>query len=201
MFLKIRISWFVSFRNFYLIESFWSEHFLGRNSLMKFKNACKQLKIIKKWLVENNLRSNIRRSNLPISAVCFGPKWAFKVLQTLTSAHHFSEQTPHRYYLRPKLSGPKSVERKNTKLWNLSKFLLKKTFLKSSEMSSADSKLTWKHLKTIKIDSADHLKTFIPAENFSIGAIFGPKTTCEVEGLCKMIEIVEISNKSQVFWW
>ena len=51
----------------------------------------------------------------------------------------------------------------------------------------------------MKIDSADHLKTFIPTEHFSIGAIFGPKTTYEVERLCKMIKIIEISNKSQVF--
>ena len=52
----------------------------------------------------------------------------------------------------------------------------------------------------IKIDSVNHLETLMSTENFSIGAIFGPKTTCEVERLCKMIKIVEISNKSQVFY-
>ena len=128
MLLNTQNQFLLSFWNFYPSESFWLKHFLGRNPLMKFKNACKQLKIITKWVVEHNLCSNIRRSNLPITAVFIGPKWAFKVLQTLTSAHPFSEQTPHRYYLRPKLSGPKSVERKNTKLWNLAKFLLKKGY-------------------------------------------------------------------------
>ena len=166
---------------------------------MKFKNACKQVKIIKKWLAEHNLRSNVQGSNLPISAVSIGPKWPFKVLQTLTSAHHFSVQTRPRSYLRPKLSGPKSVERKNTKLWNLANFLLKKTFLKSSEMTSADSKLTRKRFWTIKIDSINHLETFIPTENFSIGAIFGPKTAYEVERLSKMMKILEILSKCQVF--
>ena len=69
-------------------------------------------------------------------------------------------------------------------------------------MTSADSNLTWKRLKTIQIDSADHLKTFISTgtENFSIGAIFGPKTTCEVEWFSKMIKKLEISIKSLVFY-
>ena len=143
-FQTLEINSLYHFETFIPLKVFWLKHFLGRNPLMKFKNACKLVKIIKKWLGEHNLRSNVRGSNLLISAVSIGPKWAFRVLQTLTSTHLFSIQTRRKSYLRPKLSGPKLVERKNTKLWNLAKFLFKKTFLKGSEMTSADSKLTRK---------------------------------------------------------
>jgi len=51
----------------------------------------------------------------------------------------------------------------------------------------------------MKIDSVDHLKTSIPTENFSIGAIFGPKTACEVKRLSKMMKILQILSKCQVF--
>ena len=120
--------------------------------------------------------------------------------QTLTSTHHFSVQTRRRSYLRPKLSGPKLVERKNTKLSHLAKFLFKKTFLKGSEMTSADSKLTRKRFYTIKFNSADHLETSIPTENFSIGAIFGPKTACEVERFSKMMKILDFLGEiSSIF--
>ena len=125
---------------------FWLEHFLGRNPSLKFKTSYKQLKIVKKWLSWQNLSSNVRGSNLPVSAVSTGPKWAFKVFQTFTSAHSFSVQTRLRPFLRPKSSGPKSMELKNTKLWKFVKFVLKNTFLNSFEMTSADSKLTWKRL-------------------------------------------------------
>ena len=76
---------------------------------------------------------------------------------------------------------------------------MKNTFLNGFKMTSADSNLTWKRLKTIQIDSADHLKTFIPYEHFSIGAIFGPKTTCEVEWFSQMMKKREIGIKSHVF--
>ena len=145
MLLNTRNQFFASFWNFYPLKVFWLKHFFGRNPLMKFKNACKAPKIIKKWLADHNLSSNVCGSNLPISAVSIG-KWAFKVLQTLTSAHTFSAQTWFRMILRPKLSGPKSVELKNTKSWNLAKFLLKKTFFQCSKMTSAGSKMSWKRL-------------------------------------------------------
>jgi len=51
----------------------------------------------------------------------------------------------------------------------------------------------------MKIDSVDHLKTSIPTENFSIGAIFGPKTACEVKRLSKTMKILQILSKCQVF--
>ena len=76
---------------------------------------------------------------------------------------------------------------------------MKNTFLNSFEMTSADSKLTWKRFQIMKIDSAGHLKTFISYEHFSIGNTFGPKTTCEVEWFSKMMKKMEISIKSRVF--
>ena len=125
---------------------FWLEHFLGRNPPMKFKTSCKQLKIVKKWSTWQNLGPNVWGSKLRTSAVSTGPKWAFKVFQTFTSAHSFSVQTQFRPFLRPKPSGPKSMELKNTKLWKFVKFVLKNAFLNSFEKTSADSKLTWKRL-------------------------------------------------------
>ena len=51
----------------------------------------------------------------------------------------------------------------------------------------------------IKIDSVNHLETLMSAENFSIGAIFGPKIACEVKRLSKMMKILQILSKCQVF--
>jgi len=51
----------------------------------------------------------------------------------------------------------------------------------------------------IKIDSVNHLETLMSTESFSIGAIFGPKTACEVERLSKTSKILQILSKSQVF--
>jgi len=51
----------------------------------------------------------------------------------------------------------------------------------------------------IKIDSVNHLETLMSTENFSIGAIFGPKTACEVERFSKTSKILQILSKSQVF--
>ena len=132
------------FENFIPPKVFWLEQFLGRNPAMKFKTSCKQLKIVKKWSTWQNLDPTVWGSKLRISAVSIGPKWTFKVFQTFTSAHSFSVQTRVRSFLRPKSSGPKLMELKNTKLWKFVKFVLKITFLNSFEMTSADSKLTWK---------------------------------------------------------
>ena len=51
----------------------------------------------------------------------------------------------------------------------------------------------------IKIDSVNHLETLMSTKNFSIGAIFGPKTACEVKRLSKMMKILQIFSKCQVF--
>ena len=51
----------------------------------------------------------------------------------------------------------------------------------------------------IKIDSVSHLKTLMSTENVWIGAIFGPKTACEVERFSKTSKILQILSKSQVF--
>ena len=51
----------------------------------------------------------------------------------------------------------------------------------------------------LKIDSVNHLETLMSTENFSIGAIFGPKLACEVERFSKTSKILQILSKSQVF--
>ena len=51
----------------------------------------------------------------------------------------------------------------------------------------------------IKIDSINHLETLMSTENFSIGAIFGPKTACKIERFSKTSKILHILSNSQVF--
>ena len=51
----------------------------------------------------------------------------------------------------------------------------------------------------IKIDSVNHLETLMSTENFSIGAIFGPKTACEVERFSKTSKILQILMFCHVF--
>ena len=146
---------------------------------MKFKNACKAPKIIKKWLADHNLSSNVCGSNLPISAVSIGPKWAFKVLQTLTSTHPVSVQTRRRSYLRPKLSGPKSVERKNTKLWNFSNFLAQRNVFESIWSRPKSFRSPFKNVFWARI-----------LLNFIILCFWAPLTSAQIVSAANMTYVV-----------